>query len=495
MGLIISVTDFEMDKDQRPTQPGFSESLLPIFFLVFLLFTSVYLFGEESSYGPTQIALTSAAAVAALIGTRNGYSWKEIEKGIIKGITLSFSSILILLAVGALIGTWILSGIVPAFIYWGLQLMSPSYFFVTACCISALISFVTGSSWATVSTIGIALIGIAGAMELSLSVVAGAVISGAYFGDKLSPLSDTTNLAPAMAGTDLFAHIHHMLWTTIPTISFSLIVYTVMGLGSNRAVKSQGIHEFMEVLASSFYISWYLLIPPAVLVCLVLCKIPTLPALLLGAFLGGVFACLFQESAVLQFVNQPELEDTMAVLKGFWKALFSGYVSSSGNIQIDELLTRGGMKSMLNTVWLILSAMVFGGVMEKTCMLQVIVRKLHSRTQSTGGLILSTIGTCIGMNIVASDQYISIVFPGRMYRARFEKLGLKSKNLSRCLEDAGTLTSPLVPWNTCGVFMAQTLSVSTIAYLPFCFFNLMNPILSSIYGLTGFTIERIEGKS
>ncbi len=476
----------------RPTRPGLAEALLPVFLLIILLSSAVYLFGDDASYGPNQIALTLASAVAVVVGIRNGYSWKELEEGMVKGISLASGAILILLVVGALIGTWILSGIVPALIYWGLQLMSPSFFFAAACAMSALVSLTTGSSWTTVSTIGIALVGIAGALELSLPAAAGAVISGAYFGDKLSPLSDTTNLAPAVAGTDLFAHIRHMLWTTVPAMCLSLVLFTILGLGVDARGSGPGLEEFLAVLASSFDIGWHLLIPPAMVLLLVMRKMPALPALLIGALLGGVFACLFQQRAVLQFVNQPELGSTVALLKGLWTALFAGYVSSTGNARIDELLTRGGMQSMLDTIWLILSAMVFGGVMEKTGMLQVIARRILSRAHSTGSLILSTLATCIGMNVIASDQYISIVVPGRMYRAEFERRGLQAKNLSRCLEDAGTLTSPLVPWNTCGAFMAQTLSVATLAYLPFCFFNLMNPVISAIYGVTGFTIERIE---
>ena len=475
-----------------PPRPGLYQSLLPVLFLIVLLSFAVYFFGADASYGPNQIALILSAAVGILLGIRNGYTWKELEEGMVKGISLASGAILILLVVGSLIGTWILSGIVPALIYWGLQILAPTFFFASACAICALISFATGSSWTTVSTIGIALVGIAAALELSLPIVAGAIISGAYFGDKLSPLSDTTNLAPAMAGTDLFTHIRHMLWTTVPTISISLVIFTILGLRAETRVSGEGLQEVMAALSSSFDIGLHLLIPPGIVLLLVMRKTPAFPALLIGALLGCVFACLFQQRVVLQFVDQPELGGFLALLKGSWTALFAGYTSSTGNAQIDELLTRGGMQSMLDTVWLILSAMVFGGVMEKTGMLQVIAESILSRSRSTGSLVLSTLATSIGMNIIASDQYIAIVVPGRMYRAEFQKRGLKAKNLSRCLEDAGTLTSPLVPWNTCGAFMAQTLSVATLSYWPFCFFNLMNPVLSAIYGFTGFTIEPIE---
>ena len=480
---------------QQPSRPGLYQSLLPILFLIVLLSFAVYFFGEGASYGPNQIALILAAAVGVLLGIRNGHTWKELEEGMVKGISLASGAILILLVVGSLIGTWILAGIVPAFIYWGLQILSPTFFFVSACAICALISFATGSSWTTVSTIGIALVGVAGALGLSLPVVAGAIISGAYFGDKLSPLSDTTNLAPAMAGTDLFTHIRHMLWTTVPTFSISLVLFTILGLRAETSPAGEGLEEFMATLSSSFDMGPHLLIPPGIVLLLVMRKTPAFPALLIGALLGGLFACLFQQRVVLQFVDQPELGNFLGLLKGSWTALFAGYTSSTGSARVDELLTRGGMQSMLDTVWLIISAMVFGGVMEKTGMLQVIPESILSRAHSTGALIFSTLATSIGMNIIASDQYVSIVVPGRMYRAEFRKRGLKARNLSRCLEDAGTLTSPLVPWNTCGAFMAQTLSVATFAYLPFCFFNLMSPVVSAIYGFTGFTIEPIEDTS
>ena len=351
---------------QPPSRPGLFQSLVPVLFLIVLLSFAVYFFGEDASYGPNQIALILSAAVGVLLGIRSGYTWKELEEGIVKGISLASGAILILLVVGSLIGTWILSGIVPALIYWGLQILDPTFFFVSACAICALISFVTGSSWTTVSTIGIALVGVAVALDLSLPVVAGAIVSGAYFGDKLSPLSDTTNLAPAMAGTELFAHIRHMLWTTVPTISISLVIFTILGLRAETGVTGEGLQEVVATLSSSFDIGPHLLIPPGIVLLLVMRKTPAFPALLIGALLGGVFACLFQQRVVLQFVDQPELGSLLGLLKGSWTALFAGYTCSTGNAQIDELLTRGGMRSMLDTVWLILSAMVFGGVMEKT---------------------------------------------------------------------------------------------------------------------------------
>ncbi len=471
--------------------PTLLESLFPVAVLIGLLSASVYFFGDGSSGGPNQIALILSAGVAILVGLRLGFSWKELETGMVEGITLAMGAILILLVVGSLIGTWILAGIVPSMIYWGLQILHPSIFFPAACLICALVSVATGSSWTTASTIGIALVGIADALDLSTGMAAGAIISGAYFGDKLSPLSDTTNLAPAMAGTDLFTHIRHMLWTTVPSISIALVLFSVIGLWQDSSGTAQGLEGVLAVLEQNFNIAWYLMIPPALVLFLVMKKMPAFPALLIGALVGGVFACLFQQDAVLRYVGEGAA-GVGGLLKGFWMALFQGFVSTTGNESIDSLLTRGDMANMLPTVWLIVSAMMFGGVVEKTGMLERIAQSILSYARTTGTLVASTLATSIGMNIVASDQYIAIVVPGRMYRAEFQKRGLHPKNLSRCLEDAGTLTSPLVPWNTCGAFMSTSLGVATFAYLPFCFFNLTNPLISAFYGFTGFTMEKLE---
>lgn len=478
--------------DTENRKPSLLEALVPITVLIVLLGFSVYFFGEDASYGPNQMALILSAGVAVLLGLRLGFTWRELEKGMVEGISLATGAILILLVVGSLIGTWILAGIVPSMIYWGLQILHPSVFFAAACVICSLVSFATGNSWTTVSTIGIALIGIASALELNLGLAAGAIISGAYFGDKLSPLSDTTNLAPAMAGTDLFTHIRHMLWTTVPSIGIALTLFLIIGFSGGMSEAPQNLSPILDSLRSSFQIEWYLMLAPALVLFMVMKKTPAFPALLVGALVGGVFAVLFQQEAVVRYVADDGLPRIATLAKGFWMALFRGYESTTGNAEIDELLSRGGMQSMLDTVWLIVSAMMFGGVMEKTGMLETIAERVLSYARSTGTLIASTLVTSIGMNVVASDQYVAIVVPGRMYRAEFRKRGLEAKNLSRCLEDAGTLTSPLVPWNTCGAFMAQSLAVPTLVYLPFCFFNLCNPLISAFYGFTGFTIARIE---
>ena len=470
--------------------PSLFQSLIPVLVLVGLLASSVYLFGDGSSGGPNQIALILAAGVGIILGIANGFSWKEIERGIVHGISLSLGAVLILLVVGSLIGSWILAGIVPTMISYGLSLLTPAVFYAAACGICCFVSLATGSSWTTAGTVGVALIGIATAQNLNLGLAAGAVISGAYFGDKMSPLSDTTNLAPAMAGTDLFTHIRHMMWTTTPSIIIALILFAIVGMRVTAPEDTASVNAILESLRASFAIGPHLLIPLAIVLTLVIRKMPAFPALLIGALTGCLFAVLFQQPAVLGYADTPGLPVWAALVKGAWMSLFDGYKLTSGNAALDELLSRGGMAGMLGTVWLILAAMMFGAVMEATGMLARIATSILSMVRGTGSLIAATLATSFGMNVVASDQYIAIVLPGRMFRAEYARRGLAPKNLSRALEDAGTLTSPLVPWNTCGAFMAQTLGVATFAYAPFAFFNLINPLVSLVYGFTGFTIAK-----
>lgn len=483
-----------MDQGQTAakTSPGLTEALFPVATLIVLLWASVRIYGDGAASGPNQIALILAAAAAVLVGLRHGWSWKELEQGIVHGISLSTAAVLILLIVGALIGTWILSGVVPAMIYYGLQLLNPTVFYAAACAICALVSLATGSSWTTASTVGIALMGIATAQGLHMGLTAGAVISGAYFGDKMSPLSDTTNLAPAMAGAELFDHIKHMAWTTTPSIVLALLLFALAGLFGGTPAAAADLGSILSALHDSFAIGPHLLIPPALVLLMVWRRMPATPALLIGALLGGVFAIAFQPAAVLKFVGETTQPQSVALVQGVWTALGSGFKLASGNEALDALLSRGGMSSMLNTVWLILCAMTFGAVMETTGALERIAAAVLSLVRGTGSLIAATLATCIGTNAIASDQYIAIVLPGRMFRAEYKRRGLHPKNLSRCLEDAGTLTSALVPWNTCGAFMATTLGVATSVYLPFCFFNLINPLVSAIYGFTGFTITRLD---
>ena len=463
------------------------QALVPILVLISLLSFSVYLFGEDASYGPNQIALIIGAVVASTIGWRNGQQWQQIENAIINGVTIALKPILILFCVGLLIGSWILSGTVPTMIYYSLLILDPAIFYAASCLICGIIALSIGSSWTVAGTVGIALIGAAAGLGLSVEITAGAIISGAYFGDKMSPLSETTNLAPAVAGTDLFSHISHMVWTTIPSIVIALVLYVIIGVNIDTDNSANDLAVTMQLIQDNFTINPFMLLPVIILLIMAQKKLPPIPTILAGAFVGVVLALLFQQSAVLSLAGDtPNV--FLGLFKGTWQTLFDGFSLSSGNETLDDLMTRGGMSSMLNTVWLILCAMVFGAVMDHTGLLQCLVNYALSFVHSTGSLITTTILTCIGANIITSDQYISIVLPGRMYKMEFQNRNLDAKNLSRCLEDAGTMTSPLIPWNTCGAYMAGTLGVATFSYLPYCFFNLICPVIAVIYGYTNFKI-------
>ncbi|HHS13077.1 MAG TPA: Na+/H+ antiporter NhaC [bacterium] len=444
-------------------------ALIPIVFLIFLLSFVIIVF-KQSPHIPLIIAAAAAAVVAAFYKV----PWKQIEQGMVHGITLAMGAILILLVVGTMIGTWILGGIVPAMIYYGLQILSPGIFLSATLIICSVISLGTGSSWSTAGTVGVALIGVGQGLGIPVPMVAGAIISGAYFGDKMSPLSDTTNLAPAVAGTDVFTHIRHMMYTTGPAYILALILYTIIGTRfAAGQLETRNIELLLTTLRTHFFIHPLLLLPPVLVILMVILKVPPLPALLGGTMIGGIFA-LAAQSASLAHV---------------FEAAFSGYTSLTGVPMVDDLLTRGGLMSMMETVALIMCALSFGGIMEKTGMLETIAASLLKRVKRTGSLVTTTILSCIGMNAIASDQYLAIVIPGRMYKKAFDKKGLHPKNLSRCLEDAGTLSSPLIPWNSCGAFMHATLGINPLLYLPYAFLNLATPLISILYGYTGITIE------
>ena len=467
--------------------PSILQALLPVFTLIALLSFSVYLYGEDASSGSNQIALLIGAAVAAAVGWRNGIGWQQIENAIVSGISISLKPILILLCVGLLIGSWIMAGTVPTMIYYSLLILDPSIFYLASCLICALIALSIGSSWTVAGTVGIALIGAAAGLGLSPAITAGAIISGSYFGDKMSPLSETTNLAPAVAGTDLFSHIGHMTWTAVPSICIALLIYALIGLNIESGASADDLAITMNLLTENFMISPVMLLPVLVLLLMANRKLPPIPTILAGGALGVVLALLFQRPAILALPGDaPNL--SLALVKGVWTTFFDGFVLQSGNATLDDLMSRGGMISMLNTIWLILCAMIFGASMERAGLLQRLVDYALSFVHSTGSLIATTIVTCIGANIITSDQYISIVLPGRMYKLEYQSRDLDVKNLSRTLEDSGTITSPLVPWNTCGAYMSGTLGVATLAYFPFCFFNMICPVIAVIYGFLNFKI-------
>ena len=481
------------DPTPRPTDvrpPSLLQALVPLGVLVVLLATGVALFGADAAYGANQIALVLAAAVAALIGWRNGLGWEQLQDGIVQGVGVATGAIFILLAVGALIGTWILSGTVPTLIHYGLMILDPSWFYPAACLLCAAVAITIGSSWTTAGTIGVALMGVAGGLGMDPAITAGAVISGAYFGDKMSPLSDTTNLAPAAAGSELFSHIRHMTWTTLPSIALALVGFSAIGWTASARGDVSGVGELSAEMMKRFDLGLHLLVPLVVLLAMAVRRIPALPTILTGALLGAVFAVIFQPVAVRALAGDG-VEGGMALLKGAWMALFGGFKLDSGIDAVDSLLSRGGMASMLNTVWLILCAMAFGAVMERAGLLERLIRSVLAAAKGTGTLIAATLVTTFGTNVVTADQYISIVLPGRLYREEYRRRGLAPVNLSRALEDAGTLTSVLVPWNTCGAYMAATLGVATLEYLPYALFNLINPLLALVLAFAGFKILRL----
>jgi len=473
-----------------PKEPSLLDAFLPVISLVALLATAVVYFSNDSSYGPNQIALLLAMGIAVVIGLKNGHRWHDIEKAIINGISISLGAVLILLAVGSLIGTWLLSGTVPTMIYYGLQLLDPSWFYAAACIICGTVALSIGSSWTTAATIGVALIGIAQGLSLDPAITAGAIISGAYFGDKLSPLSETTNLAPAVAGSELFAHIRYMFWTTIPSISTAIILFLILGFSEKITATTSSITDLSNQLVQQFNISLFNLVPLVVLFFLAIKKVPAFPAVAIGALMGAIWAVLFQQELILRLANE-NANVLTANIKVVWTAFFDGVSISTGNEELDKLLSGGGMSKMLNTIWLIMCALSFGAVLEHLGMLRKFIRAILSAAKSTGGLIASTVATCIGTNLITGDQYMAIVMPGRMYKEEYQRRGLHPLVLSRTLEDSGTITSPLIPWNTCGAYMYSVLLVNPFDYIFYSFFNLMNPILAVVYGFIGLNIKKI----
>ncbi len=471
--------------------PSLIQALIPIVLLIILLTFNVIYFGENTLNGANQIALILASAVAGIIAIRLGYSWIFIRKRIVHSIGSAMASILILFLIGSLAGTWMISGVVPAMIYYGLKIFHPTVFLFATVIITSIVSLATGSSWSTVATIGIALLGIGKTLGIHEGIIAGAIISGSYFGDKMSPMSDTTNLAPAMAGTDLFTHIRYMTITTTPSMIICLVLFLIIGFNYDFQETTTDIPAVMSAIESRFNITPWLFLVPIILIIIILKKVAPLPALLAGTLLGGLFAIIFQ----------PQLITEISGVSGnFFKASYIavmqsmyGHVSiTTHNVMVNDLLTTEGMAGMMNTIWLIMSAMIFGGAMESAGMLVRITQSVIKFAKNTGSLVATTVATSIFFNITASDQYISIVVPGRMFADTYRSRGYKPELLSRTLEDAGTLTSVLVPWNTCGATQSRVLGVSTWTYLPYCFFNLVNPLVAIAIASLNYKIRRYK---
>jgi NhaC family Na+:H+ antiporter len=479
-------------ENSTSNKAGLGISLLPVVFLILLLVINVVIYKDGATGGANQLALLFSGFFCASLGRFYlKVPYEDIEAGAINSIGMAMQAMIILLVVGSLIGLWIMGGVVPTMIYYGLQIINPSVFLPVACIVCGIVALGTGSSWSTTGTVGIALIGIGQTLGIPLGMVAGAIISGAYFGDKMSPLSDTTNLAPAMVGTDIFTHIRHMMYTTVPAIILALIGFTILGFFYDSSAATMGnIIEVTRVIDSNFNIGPHLLLAPVIVLALVYKKVPALPALTLGALVGAVFTLLFQQDLLSTMTaGDSSLRN---IYEQILTVAFNGFSIKTDNALIDSLFNRGGMSSMLNTVWLIFCAMIFGGVMEATGMLEAIANAVLKLVRGAGSLVGATIGTCLFFNLTASDQYLAIVVPGRMFRAAYNKFGLHPKNLSRALEDSGTVTSVLIPWNSGGAYNSGVLGVATLTYLPFCFFNILSPLISIFLASMNWTIEELK---
>ncbi|MBR0534064.1 MAG: sodium:proton antiporter [Bacteroidales bacterium] len=470
-------------------------ALVPLLVLMAILALDIAIFGADSILGASQVALLVAAGVCIWLSMwLYKLPWKDFEKDIVSNVSEVTPAILILFLIGAISGTWTMSGVVPTFICYGIRIISPKVFLLTACVLCAVVSIITGSSWTTIATVGVALIGIGHAEGFSDALTAGAIISGAYFGDKISPLSDTTVMASSINNVGLFDHIHYMYLTTVPSIVITLIIFTILGF-THGGVPEVQMDAYSDILSSQFHITPWLLVVPAVTLWLILKKKPAIMTLAVSALAATVAALIFQPDVVRS------IGETLAPEQG-WKTCFAGTVRmiydtvtlDTGNSEINQLVTSRGMTGMLNTVFLIICAMFFGGCMRSSGMLADLSRLLAPLTRTRAGLVGSTVLTGTALNGIVSDQYLSIILTSNLYRDSFEKQGYEMRLLSRSVEDSATVTSPLVPWSSCGMTQATILSVSTIAYAPFCFFNIISPLMSFIVALIGWKIRKAAKK-
>ena len=475
----------------KSTQPiSLTLALTPLLLLVILLGINVFYFGDASLDGSNQFILLIGGFLAALVGFYQKVSYEDMMEAVSNNLKSTSGSLLILLMVGALSGSWLISGIIPSMIFYGIKILNPTVFLAASVVICALISVATGSSWTTSATVGIALIGVGNAMGVPVGMTAGAIISGAYFGDKMSPLSDTTNLAPVMAGGELFSHIRYMTYTTIPSIVITLIVFIFLSLGLevNGAVETESLNAAIQ---ERFFISPILFIVPVLVVLMIVKKTPPLIALLAGTLLGGVVAIIFQPSLVASITGAHSLNFENGY-KGMLTAFTNDVSINTSNEALNDLFNSGGMAGMLGTIWLIVCAMVFGGVMEAIGALNRITQSLLSLAQSTFGLFASTVASCLAINLTASDQYLAIVVPGKMFSKAYKDRGLAPENLSRTLEDSGTVTSALIPWNTCGAYHSSVLGVPVFEYFIFAVFNYVSPFVTLTFAALNIKIKQLR---
>jgi NhaC family Na+:H+ antiporter len=476
---------------KAPRKPTFLESALVILVLIVLIAGTVLVFGTDATGGPLQVSLLLAAVFAGVMAWWLGYKTAQVRDAAIGGVSSAMGAIYILLGVGALIGTWNMAGTIPTIVYYGMGLLQPAIFYLSCIVICALIGLSIGSSWTTAATIGVGLVALAPLMGASTVIAAGAVISGAYFGDKMSPISETTVLVPSMVGgVTTQQHIGAMIWTSGPSFVIAALGFAVIGFLGVGEVGTFDPTDAQAQLASEFNISPLNLLPMVVLIILSLRRAPPFLSIFLSALLAGVMAWFTQPQVITAFVGEPASLATN--IKALYLAMANGFVSNTGVEQIDTLFSRGGMDSMLTTIWLVMGALSFAAIAESAGFLSTLIEPILARTRSAGSLLAAVIFTSIGLNIVAGDQYVAIVMPSRVYRLAVRQRGLTPRMLSRAVEDSGTVTSPLVPWNSCGAYMAGVLGVSTVAYFPFAWFNLLSPLISLIYALTGFRIERVD---
>lgn len=466
------------------------EALIPVFALVAMLAYNVWVFGDDAISGSNQFILLLGGAVAAVVGHYNKISFSDMLDNIGANLKSVSTAILILLLVGALVASWLISGVIPAMIYYGIKLINPTIFLPTSVIIAAVVSIATGSSWTTSATIGVALIAIGKAIGLPAGMVAGAVISGAYFGDKMSPMSDTTNLAAAMAGTNLFTHIRYMALTTVPTIVLTLLIFTGISLTYNVEGVA-GTEILLAAIGSTFYISPWLFVVPLLVILLIVKKASPVIALLAGVLLGVVFSLIFQMD-ILNGLNGTGTLSVHALYQQIMEAITTGVAIDTGSTSLNDLFDVGGMQGMLGTVWLIICAMIFGGIMEAIGALARISAALLSLAKTTFGLFASTVSSCLALNLTASDQYLAIVVPGKMFEKSFTDAGLAPENLSRTLEDSGTVTSALIPWNTCGAYQSGVLGVGVGEYFIYAFFNYLSPFTTLLYAAFKIKLRQLK---
>jgi len=485
-------TSEDMPLQAGPRPPSLLDAVLPIVALIALIALTIVTFGVSATDGPLQVALMLSAAFASLVALKNGYTSAAIADAAIGGVTTAVSALFILLAVGALIGTWNMAGTIPTVVVYGVQLLNPSIFFLATAAICAIVGMVTGSSWTTAGTLGVAFVGMAKVMGVSPEIAAGAVICGAYFGDKMTPLSETTILVPQLVGGGLTTgqHVRNMFWTAGPALGISLAIFLIIGLTVDTSVDVSP-DAAVDALEQAFHISVVNLLPLALLVLFTIRKVPPFLAILGAALFAGILACFTQWAAVKAFVDDPELGTVGTAVHAVYGAMATGFESHSGSENIDALFSRGGMASLLTTVWLVLAAMAFAAILEHAGFLERLLQPVVTWARSRGQLILAVNASAISLNVTAGDQYVADVLPSRMFRDEFRRRGLAPQVLSRAVEDSGTVTSPLIPWNTCGAYMSGVLGVSTAAYFPFCFFNLLSPVLDVIYGFVGFKVPQI----